>query len=159
MSELDKMFNVAEKAIDAIPDDPPSAADLRRFFDGPWCPKCGWVDDVEQKHWEDGKHFCAKCTHGLQPGLWERLPEAKPDRLRLFRPSSNGPTRWLLNVQDCPTDVAASLCVMGVVRARPKNHRMTFWQEVYDYMDANSATIEEATAIACHRWLDSQEKT
>ena len=130
---------------------PPTAADLRRWYTGPWCSECGsWIADCD-----------CKLTLVHRPGLWERMPSAKPEGLlvdpwRLKEPCGDQHVIY----KYLPDHVAASLCVMGVVNSEAvpwDGEGLKFWASVYEIIHERSCSLPEAVAIACHRWLDSKE--
>ena len=129
----------------------PTASDLRRWFDGPWCSECAaWIDDCD-----------CKLTGVERPSLWSRMPSAKPAGLE-FRRHALGCYRCAIHGRWTLTVRAADRCIMGVVNSEAvpwDGEGLKFWASVYEIIHERSCSLPEAVAIAYHKWLDSQEKT
>lgn len=141
------------KVTDVTPD---TAADLARYFTGPWCKQCStWASDACFHH--DGLQVAA--------GLHTRCPETRVEGL-----FHSGDRWWfgLLGRRQAES-VAADLLVMGVVREAGEV-QFTYLDEKWhvglgrlngvpgkEWFDAEAPTHPQAVALARHRAADSEE--
>lgn len=146
---------------------PTLAADLNRWYCGPYCPKCGFQDDRGNT-----SSSCYKRCLPRKPGLHTRCPETRVEGLECC----NG--NWWLEHQDpallervriSPAH-ATDLLVMGTEKALlATQFNFTIWQDdggfEYDIepdgrgpnIRVKAATRAEAVAIAGHRAADAEE--
>jgi hypothetical protein len=142
-----------------------TAADLHRWYLGPWCEKCGWLEvrGSSRIHKND------TCPEFSREPLWERWPETRPEGLE-FWPDGRWGWRFEIDGEDgcgLPVRYAADLCLAGVNKATPyfcsRKQGNMIWIRIGDFEIAASfaraPTIYEAAAIAAHRYRDQQERS
>lgn len=146
-------------------------ADLQRYFCGPYCPKCGWVEGEPLHRSPD------LCQHG-EPGLHTRCPETRVEGLEYVSQVE----AWCLKPREIASGNmvgrpmthplienahAADLLVQGVVKAVWRIEITNIGSEwsvdlvatsTDGFVRVNALTLPEAVAIAYHRMLDAEEQ-
>lgn len=135
-----------------------TAADLHRWYCGPWCKECGFVlgasgDDCER----------IDCPHDFKPGLHARDPRTKVEGLE-YGPHPTAPKlvgeRWYMagvSEWSVKPAIAADILVMGKVKTLRADQLEVFWREVAILMYDNLVTMPEAVATAAHHMLNAED--
>ncbi len=117
---------------------------LNRWYLGPWCSICGWCGDVgthfmwKTDHIRGTQESCGMCPGHAHAGLWEIIPQCKPDGLEALVPEFD------------------DRCVMGVWRFMlTTQDGVTFTLDSIQTCNEKKITIDESMAICMHRWLDT----
>jgi hypothetical protein len=140
-----------------------TAQDLSRWFCGPWCPKCGWIEHVGH-HLLDAGHPGGPdhCPHDARLSLHARWPETRPEGLAFGRTQIGMRCPLCEDSFQLPPAQAAALLAWGVVQAAPGvqigthiDHRPG--AQVGNGKWGFASTLPEAIALAAHRYLDEQE--
>lgn len=126
----------------------PSAADLHRYFCGPYCPKCGWVEGEPLHRSPD------LCQHG-EPDLHTRCPETRVKHMAWFEGGFISEDEMGLR-HVYTEEEAADLLVMGTLKPIPLNSLPAFVRVVIELMKELSITMPEAVASAAHRMKDNE---
>lgn len=139
-----------------------TAGEIHRLVTSPWCPKCGLNPQTEVWSADEGTcHYqCVKCKEPVLPGLFDRLPETRPEGLEW----SEKYHCWRQRQQPHPTfgwefapfvvsgEAAEERIIGRLVKVAPT-------QIARDAIDGliGDDSLLHALVCAFHRWLDSQE--
>ncbi len=150
--------------------------DLHRLTISPWCRKCGLrLDSRIWRHFDGAIADCASCFATLQPSLFVRLPESRPEGLdhvnAELRASPEAAEGWYLECNSIKTSHAVTLCVghwLAILREAYISVRFGYRIKEGDghriemnpgnsLIEVEAETLTEALVIALHRLADFSE--
>ena len=150
-----------------------TGADLHRFTHNPWCPKCGtWAHDVHTDADPDIRATYCGCGTLIQPGLWIRFPNVRPEGLKWSEKGEDVhggyyPDAWCIgDNKPISTGMASREILGGIVEGvNAKGLCLTIGDGILSIADrkgktflASAPTITEAACIALHKWGDAKEQ-